>query len=308
MEEKTRAQQQLELELELITDGPFMRRNLLKKSYFVLSNPWRAIQHYRIFGGNTRLNILKTFPMFVAHGWGLYQVRSQLTIKSINQLVPALAELCKNTRDNASFRSQLMTAFEDHESASQARLKSLFDSYGSDKGTKHDYYRLYSLLLEKSFGTQKILEIGLGTNNTDIVSTMGKDGRPGASLRAFRDLLPDSQIYGADFDKRVLFEEDRIQTFFVDQTEPRSFLDLGSKIGADFDLMIDDGLHAPNANIHSLSFFMKHVKIGGFIVIEDVDPSTTPIWTIVSELISKEYSSALINTKTSCMFVAQRLQ
>ena len=53
----------------------------------------------------------------------------------------------------------------------------------------------------------KIFEIGLGTNNIDIVSTMGKKGHPGASLRAFRDFCPNAEIYGADFDSRILFQE-----------------------------------------------------------------------------------------------------
>ena len=282
-------------------------RNLSRKLKLVITNPISSIQYYRVFGGKTKLNILKAFPMFVAHGWGLYKDRANLTIKSINQVIPALGQFCENNIDNESFKLDLMAAFEQTENDNQARLKELFDQYGSDKGTKHDYYRLYSFILERSL-KKKVFEIGLGTNNTDIVSTMGKNGRPGASLRAFRDFLPAGHIYGADYDKRILFDEDRIQTFFVDQTDPKTFIDLETKIGADFDLMIDDGLHAPNANIHSLCFFMKYVAVGGYVVIEDVDRSTAPIWALVSELIKKDYLSALIDTKTSCMFVAKRLK
>ena len=47
-----------------------------------------------------------------------------------------------------------------------------------------------------------ILEIGLGTNNPILVSTMGSNGRPGASLYSFREYLPKSNIYGADVDKK----------------------------------------------------------------------------------------------------------
>ena len=68
-----------------------------------------------------------------------------------------------------------------------------------------------------------ILEIGLGTNNVDVVSNMGRDGIPGASLRAFRDYLINSKIYGADIDKSILFSEERIETYFVDQTNDTSF-------------------------------------------------------------------------------------
>ncbi|MDB9839765.1 hypothetical protein OAC57_05685 [Planktomarina temperata] len=69
---------------------------------------------------------------------------------------------------------------------------------------------------------RKIFEIGLGTNNVDIVSAMGTEGKPGASPRAFRDFWPEAQLIGADFDARILFSEDRIETYFVDQTKPKT--------------------------------------------------------------------------------------
>jgi hypothetical protein len=31
----------------------------------------------------------------------------------------------------------------------------------------------------------------------------------------------------------------------------------------DFDLMLDDGLHCPDANLQSLKFFLRKIKIGG---------------------------------------------
>ena len=67
-----------------------------------------------------------------------------------------------------------------------------------------------------------LLEIGLGSNNTDLVSSMGKEGKPGASLRAFRDFCINAEVIGADIDKRILFKEDRIKTFYVDQTNNSS--------------------------------------------------------------------------------------
>jgi len=136
------------------------------------------------------------------------------------------------------------------------KLGSLFTFHGSDKATIHDYYLIYASIINDIQNPNiKIFEIGLGTNNTDVVSTMGTNGKPGASLRAFRDYIDDSYIYGADFDHRILFEEKRIKTFFVDQTNPKTFSDLSKKINLEFDLMIDDGLHSPNANLNSLAFF-----------------------------------------------------
>ena len=45
----------------------------------------------------------------------------------------------------------------------------------------------------------------MGTNNPNLVSTMGSSGRPGASLYAFKEYLPNAIIYGADIDKDILF-------------------------------------------------------------------------------------------------------
>ena len=97
-----------------------------------------------------------------------------------------------------------------------------------------------------------ILGIGLGTNNTNLVSTMGTEGKPGASLRAFRDFCMNAEVIGADVDESILFKEDRIKTFYVDQTSNNSLNNLKDKFTNKFDLIIDDGLHSPDANINTL--------------------------------------------------------
>ena len=186
-------------------------------------------------------------------------------------------------------------------------LGRLFTKYGSDKSTTHNYFMLYASILNSMESVTKVLEIGLGTNYPDIVSTMGKGGRPGASLRAFRDYLSDASVFGADFDRRVLFEEERIKTYFVDQTDPDTFEELGNQIGGNFDLMIDDGLHSPNANLHSLKFFLPRLKVGGYAVIEDVNPHTVDLWKIVSSLLGEKYLSAFISTKNACVFVVKHV-
>ena len=45
-------------------------------------------------------------------------------------------------------------------------------------------------------------------------------GKPGASLRVWRDYFPNAIIYGADIDKDILFAEERIKTFYIDQLDP----------------------------------------------------------------------------------------
>ena len=48
---------------------------------------------------------------------------------------------------------------------------------------------------------------------------MTANGKPGASLRVWRDFFPNAKIYGGDIDKETLFIEDRISTYYVDQFE-----------------------------------------------------------------------------------------
>ena len=46
---------------------------------------------------------------------------------------------------------------------------------------------------------------------------MEKEFNPGASLRAWRDYFVKADIYGADIDKKILFNENKIKNFYVDQ-------------------------------------------------------------------------------------------
>ena len=274
---------------------------------FFITKPYRNYINRKVYIGETKLNILQTFPIFEAHGWGLYPIRSKLTIQCINQMMPALAKISWQSPDNINFKNELTSYLEEKEIEDDIKFANLFTKYGSDKASLHNYHALYNRLLKKTNPTKKIFEIGLGTNNLDIVSTMGKDGKPGASLRAFRDYVQSAKIYGADYDNRILFTENRIQTYFVDQTDPLTFKKLSSNIGNEFDLMIDDGLHSPNANLHSLQFFMHHLKIGGYAVIEDINKLTEPIWKVVSHLIEPNFQSAFIETKSAFVFVIKRV-
>jgi predicted methyltransferase len=102
--------------------------------------------------------------------------------------------------------------------------------------------------------------------------------KPGASLRGFKEYFPKGEIYGADFDKTILFQEDRIHTFYVDQTDPESIKDLWTQIDGEFDIMIDDALHTFEAN---KTFFLNSVhklSKNGIYIIEDVSNADLPKW------------------------------
>lgn len=100
---------------------------------------------------------------------------------------------------------------------------------------------------------------------------MGIHGKPGASLRVWRDYFPNAIIYGADIDKDVLFEEERIKTFYMDQLNPKSIKEYWEMVGEDnFDFMLDDGLHTFEAGSSLFNNSIGKLSKLGTYVIEDV--------------------------------------
>ena len=180
-----------------------------------------------------------------------------LWLKGASLFLPQITALVKHT--NYTFNIMSIHEFENDCVA----LGKLFDSYKSDKGSNHNYHIIYSYIFHYLGINSKlnILEIGLGTNNPDLVSSMGSSGKPGASLYSFRDYLPNAAIYGADIDKEILFESERIKTTYVDQLEMSTFDELSKTFGnIYYDLIIDDGLHSIGANLNTLLFALNRLK------------------------------------------------
>jgi hypothetical protein len=162
-----------------------------------------------------------------------------------------------------------------------------FFFHGSDKAQSwHNYGYIYNFLLKPLAATTRaILEVGIGTNHPDVASSMGTNGTPGASLRAWRELFRSASITGADIDRRILFQEDGIETYFVDQTDRVSVLRLFEEMdNRQFDLIIDDGLHTFGANRVFLENAYPRLAEGGMHIVEDVRPCDLPAWnTFLSE-------------------------
>ncbi|MBY0293867.1 class I SAM-dependent methyltransferase, partial [Patescibacteria group bacterium] len=188
------------------------------------------------------------------------------------------------------------------------KLGALFKSYGSDKSGKHDYYRLYAhLLKDKRELPISIFEIGLGTNNMDVPSNMGKYGKPGASLRAFRDWAPHANVHGADVDDRVLFEEERIKTYYLDQTKPDTLHTIAQNFTPNsFDLVIDDGLHNSWANLNTLEWALGLIKDDGHFVIEDVVEKYIDTFDVAAALLKDHYDCELVKCRTEWIFLARK--
>lgn len=185
-------------------------------------------------------------------------------------------------------------------------LSVLCDKYGSDKGEisesghpyiwpSHTYADLYSRLFDHCrLNVKKVFECGIGTNKTDSPSSMGNDGRPGASLRVWKEYFPNALIIGADIDKDILFEDERIKTFYMDQTSSQSISNFWDTLGLyNFDFMIDDGLHEFYANICLFENSVSRLSENGIYVIEDVKLSELSMFQ--NYFHDKEYQIDYIN-------------
>ena len=252
--------------------------------------------------------IVDSMPVFAPYAMGPYAARAKLAILAANETFPLLTKLIAETRNAGLLSVSPVERFcrDEASRAAASALKALFDKYGSDKAHFHHYESLYGSILWDPASVESMLEIGLGTNNIGVVSHMGAAGKPGASLRAFRDFLPNAAIYGADIDRGILFTEDRIKTFFVDQTDLSSFEDLGREVGEGLDLIIDDGLHCPNANLAVLLFALKKLKAGGWFVVEDIPDAALPVWQVVAALLPSDHQCSLIAAGEANMFAVRK--
>jgi hypothetical protein len=200
-------------------------------------------------------------------------------LQGLENLIAKIS-VTKMLQDNSAFS---YTVF--YEKDQTNYLAELCDKYGSDKGeikpTGHPYRwrsHTYADFMCSRFGhcramVERVFECGIGTNNPSLTGNMGSQGKPGASLRVWRDYFPNAMIFGADIDSTILFEEERIKTFYFDQTAKTSIAQLWQKIGvSDFQLMIDDGLHRFEAGICLFENSISKLADNGYYIIEDVLP------------------------------------
>ena len=156
------------------------------------------------------------------------------------------------------------------------KLCQIMDSFKSDKCQRHNYTKFYEFMFAKYRDKPAdILEIGLGTNNVEIASNMGSDGKPGASLRGWKSYFPKAEIFGADIDREILFQEDRIKTFHVDVTKNDSIDQMFNQMKVpSFDVIIEDSLHEIDAQLNFYSKAIPHLKPDGIYITEDVGEDT----------------------------------
>ena len=265
-----------------------------------LSVKWLVLRH------GVEKYLVKNFKIFVPNSVGSSKLLGFHTSQSINLIFPLISKLISTFKIKIKITNASLFCKKKKIKKDSAKIKKLFDYYGSDKSTVHNYHLIYSSIFSNKNKVKKILEIGLGTGNLNIVSNMGSNARPGASLKAFKDFFKYAQIYGADIDKKILFKENRIKTFYVDQSDISSLERLYKKIGRNFDLIIDDGLHAPYTNLNFIITSINKLKKSGWLIIEDIPFRAQSIWEIISFIMSLKYKPFLIRSRNGLMLLVNK--
>jgi hypothetical protein len=162
------------------------------------------------------------------------------------------------------------------------RMCWIMTKYGSDKGNGwHNYTTVYSVLFKEFHDRPlRLFELGLAINDPVDVSNMGGQGRPGASLRGWRELFPHALVYGGDINRNILFQEDRIKTYYCDQLNQVAIRDLWSQpvLREGMDIIIEDGLHTFEANVSFLEGSIDCLRPGGIYIIEDIACEWSDRW------------------------------
>lgn len=152
------------------------------------------------------------------------------------------------------------------------KVSPLFGSVGV-AWPPHGYTRFYNLVFRNMTNqTLVVLECGIGSTSSEISSNMGPQGIPGASLRMWRDYFLEAHVIGGDIDRNILFCDERIRSFHLNQTDPDSINGFLGEIGdVQLDIIIDDGLHTFDAGRFLFEHMWHKLSLGGLYFIEDVE-------------------------------------
>ena len=144
-------------------------------------------------------------------------------------------------------------------------LNDLANKHGTDKGDgnydRHNYAHTYdSLISAIKTSPLRMLEIGIWDPRN-----------PGASMRMWREFLPDAEIFGIDVNVGclVLQDECKMIVHIANQGNAEALKRIGKEIGP-LDFIIDDGSHIAVHQKTSFDVLWPLIKPGGFYAIEDL--------------------------------------
>ena len=143
--------------------------------------------------------------------------------------------------------------------------------YGVDRCPQlgHGYTPFYyEMFKDRRESVKKVVELGVGSRN--IMVGAPSQYVTGAGLFMWREFFPNAQIFGVDIDSQAQVEDERIQTFLLDQRKKEDLNSLIKKVAPDVDLFIDDACHYSFCQIPTCLALMPRLEKGVTYVIEDI--------------------------------------
>ena len=219
----------------------------------------------------------------VCSGMGLPAASADLGPKSMVAEVPSLADAVAKLPDFVTSGERFS------QEMAQWCNTSKFLSYTMRKDSC-GYQDIYAQILKNLRGrAMRILEIGIGVNDPTVKSGMAFSHRTGASLSGWCGYFPGAEVHGADVDRRCLVDSDKYRTHFADQLDADSLQSLAKELGGEFDLVVDDGLHTPEANANVIAAFLPLLKPHGILVVEDILAEFDALWFAAPAYLPKGY-------------------
>ena len=160
-----------------------------------------------------------------------------------------------------------------------------------------------------------LLFIGINLNNNAVISqTLTALNTSNKSNNQVHEILNNGNngkkllseylnLLSSKFKSNILFEENRIKTFYGDQTNISELIKIYKKINKKFDLIIDDGLHISFANLSVIISSLQYVKKNGYLIIEDIPFSNKYIWEVISYILHDKYGNFIVKSNKCFVFV-----
>ena len=143
-------------------------------------------------------------------------------------------------------------------------LDSLADGKTDKCKQAHGFTDFYEqLLLPMKDTAEKVCEIGIAS---------------GGSIVVWQEYFKNATVYAIDIEDYSKMNSARVKTFVADQANRKLLQSFIRKYKSDYDFILDDGGHSMEQQQVSLGFFFKHVKPGGYYIIEDVHTSISYLY------------------------------
>src|SRR5262249_4913153 len=143
---------------------PIDLRALLKRNN-LLVNAVRVLRD----GARTNCEILDLLAVFSPNSAGSRSALAVAALKSAQQTLPLICSLIEVMCRPPSAPRPIETIFPAPDNRGIQELAALFNLYGSDKSSRHNYHLLYAPLLAPRRRDQlRLLEIGIGTTSPDV--------------------------------------------------------------------------------------------------------------------------------------------